>query len=221
MHKLILSVAALVLTHAPATAQSQEPETTVKLVTFPKVGEPANASAGDEVFSYSRLYTIEGAVLDDRAKAGNWLLQDWYEAGTQLVPVSSKAKFKACVPAPNTLDTYSGVCFLDDDGDGTFDRSAADFVATATKLKTKARYTRSQISVQRDDSFKFLLLYQGATADTLRFSYREFKNDMARAAFTEELTVQREPLPMKLRLKGHTFQIDSINSLGISYKLID
>ena len=215
MHRLIFTVASLALVPSPVIAQSQEPSVTVLLDTIPNKGEPTKASAGDEVFAYSWLYTTDGAVLDDRARAGNWLLQDWYEAGTHLVPVSSKAKFKACVPSPGTLYTYNGACFLDDDGDGTFDRSAADFVARATKLKTKAHYTRSPISVQRDDSFKFLLLYRGATADTLRFSYREFKNDMARAAFTEELTVPREPLPMMLRLKGHTFQIDSINGLDL------
>lgn len=221
MNRAIFVLATLAFAPTLAIAQSQEPPVTVKLVTFPNKGESTTAAAGDEIFAYSRLYTVEGAVLDDRAKAGNWLLQDWYEAGTRLVPVSSKAIFKACVPDPGTLNTYNGVCFLDDDGDGTFDRSAADFVATATKLKTKVHYSRSPISVQRDDAFKFLLLYQGATADTFRFSYREFKNDMARAAFTEELTVPREPLPMMMRLKGHTFQVNSASGLGITFKLVE
>ncbi|MGH6786657.1 MAG: hypothetical protein ACREBO_07485 [Novosphingobium sp.] len=219
--KLLFSGALTLATIAPAAAQSGEPVITAKLVTVPTRGESARAAAGDELFTYSRIYTTDGAVLEDRAKAGNWLLQDWYEVGTKLIPVSTKAKFKACVPATGTLDTYNGVCFLDDDGDGTFDRSAADFVSTATKLKSKARYSRVPVSVQRDDSFKFVLLYQGATADTLRFSYREFKNDMAREAFTEELTVPREPVPMMLRLKGRTFEIRAINGLGIEYRLID
>lgn len=203
------------------TAAHAERVVTAKLASFPEKGQVARASAGDEFFSYSRIYATEGAVLGERAKAGNWLLEQWYEAGTKLVPVDTRVAFKACVPDPGTLESYNGACFLDDDGDGTFDRHAADFATMARKLKTKVTYRREPIAIQNDDSFKYVLLYQGATSDTVRFSYREFKNDLARAAFTEELTVPREAFPMVLRLKDHTFEITGINGLGVSYRLID
>lgn len=202
------------------TVARAEPVVTAKLVSFPERGQDARASAGEEFYTYSRIYTTDGAVLGERAKAGNWLLEQWYEAGTKLIPVDTRVAFKACVPDPGTLESYNGACFLDDDGDGTFDRQAADFATMARKLKIKVTYRREPIAIQSDDSFKYVLLYQGATSDTVRFSYREFKNDLARAAFTEELTVPREAFPMMLRLKNHTFEITGISGLGVSYRLI-
>jgi hypothetical protein len=50
--------------------------------------EPAvetTAAAGGDLFNYARMYTVEGAKLDAPAKAGDWLMQQTYDAGTVLI----------------------------------------------------------------------------------------------------------------------------------------
>ena len=70
------------------------------------------------------------------------------------------------------------------------------------------------------DAFRFVILFQGATTDTLRFSYREFKNDMARAAFTEELTIPREPFPQMMMLKNIQIEVLGVSGMGLRYKIV-
>lgn len=211
--KLLLLATAL-LVAAPATAE------TSTLVTFPAIGVERTIPVGGEVYSYTRAYITDGAILEEEAKAGSWLLERKFAAGTQLVPVSTRAAFKACVPAPGTLEP-SGPCFLDDNGDSVFDRHSGDSVEMARKLKPPVRYKRAEVIVLRDDSFKYVILFSGGSNNSLRFSYREFKNDFIRAAFTENLEVPREPFPQMIRLKDLQLEILGLTGMGLRYRLVE
>lgn len=191
----------------------------VRLIMTPETGVEITAATGGDLFTYSRMYTVDGAKLDAPAKAGDWLMQKTYDAGTVLIPVSSKAKFKACAPYENTLSA-NGPCFLDDDGDGRFDRQSKDEITVALKMKVPAAYTKQPVSVVGNDSFRYTILYQGATSDTVRFSYREFKDNMARPAFTEELTIPREPFPQMAMLKNVQVEILGLTGMGLKYRIV-
>lgn len=212
--KYVLTIAAMTLISAPALAE----EPTVELITFPAVGQPAVAAPGEELYLYWKKYTVDGAKISVKVKAGQWLVEDTIAAGTQLVRVESKSGFKACVPTEGTL-IASGLCLLDDDGDGTFDRHTDGIITR--RYKVPAPYVHSPISVSGVDALKRTILFSGATGDSLRFSYREFAGDIARPAFTEELTVPREPFPQLIRLKGHTFEITGLTGLGLQYRLVN
>ena len=136
-----------------------------------------------------------------------------------LVPVDTKTAFKACVPAEGTFDP-AGPCFMDDDGDGRFDRQATNDYNMAGKLKVPVPYVKMPISISREDSLKRVILYQGATGDSLKFSYREFKFDMARPAFTEEISVPRESLPAMVRVKNMQIEVLAITGMGMRYRMV-
>ena len=201
----------------PSSASSQDIE--ALLVSSPELGTEQTVPTGGELYSYSRLYTIEGARIDTETRAGDWLVEQRIPAGTLLVPVSTSKPFKGCVPFEGTFEA-SGPCFIDDDGDGTLDRHSRDEVVIFRKLKSPVPYSKTDISLMREDSFRYVLLYSGATGDTLRFSYREFKDNLARPAFTEELTIPRETLPQMIALKGRVFEILEVGGMGITYRLI-
>ncbi|MFX4084058.1 hypothetical protein ACKU27_03020 [Sphingobium yanoikuyae] len=205
--------ATLMLALSPAGAQEMQ------IVRFPEIGVENTIPAGGEIYSFARVYSIDGAVLDDEAQTGLLFTKSRVPKGTKLVPVSSKAKFKACVPYDGTFEAR-GPCYLDDDGDGLFDRNAEDEVAMAVKSKPSTPYSRTKLSVVRQDSFKTVLLYQGATADTLRFSYREFKDDVARPAFTEELSIPREPYPAMIMVKNVQLEVAAVTGMGLKYKVV-
>ena len=212
MKLLIPSCFALILSGSVAAQGS-------RLVTFPAVGVEATTPTGGELFTYGRLLTVKGAKLGDEVKAGNWLLEAVYTAGTDLIPVDTKASFKACIPYAGTLRA-SGPCFLDDDGDGRFDRHAGDEITRARKLRTPVPYTKAEVSVIQQDTLSFKILFQGGGSDNIRFSYREFSDDIARPAFTEELTIPREPFPQMIVLKKVQLEIIGLNGMGLRYRIV-
>jgi hypothetical protein len=211
--KKLLGLCIAIIASYPAVAQE------MKVVSFPEIGTETSVPAGGELYSYLRVFTMDGARIDADTKAGDWLLEKPVAAGTQLVPVLTKTKFKACVPFPNSFDA-AGPCFLDDDGDGRFDRHASDDFKMARKLKIPVPYTKVPISIIRADSFKKIILFQGATSDTLRFSYREFKDDMARPAFTEELTILRESFPFMVLVKNLQIEVLGVSGMGLRYRVV-
>lgn len=191
----------------------------IQIISKPEIGKENTVPAGEELYSFNRLYTVEGYQLDASTKAGNWLLETPVEAGTRLIPVSTTKAAKACVPQLGTF-TPVGPCFIDDNGDGLFDRHSADEVTMFRKLKPPVPYSRTSLIVTREDNFKKIFLFQGATVDTLRFSYREFRNDLARPAFTEELSILREPFPAMIMLKNLQIEILNVSGMGLSYRVI-
>jgi hypothetical protein len=212
MKKIIAAIATVSVT---VSAASQE----MSIASFPAIGIETTIPVGEEIYSYLKVYTIDGARLDVDAKAGSWLLERIVPKGAELIPVSTKAKFKACVRETNSFYA-AGPCFLDDDGDGVFDRHAGDSTERARKLKAPAPYTKIKINSIHSDSFKQAILYQGGTADSLRFSYREFKDDMARPAFTEELTIPREPFPSMILIKNLQIEVTGVSGMGLRYRIV-
>ena len=194
---------------------------TARVDVKPEIGSEATVAPGEAVYSFSRVYTIPGAKTDVDGKAGGlWGVGNQsYPAGTALIGVTSKVKFKACVSAPGTFDA-SGQCFLDDNGDGVFERTAIDQTTIATKLKTPIPYHLSDVEVRREDTLRRVILYQGATGDSLKFSYREFNFDLARPAFTEEISVPREQLPAMVRVKNAQIEVLAVTGMGLRYRMV-
>lgn len=213
----LLALGALIFSAGRAfDAEAQQ----MKVVSFPEIGVEAEVPAGGELYTFGRIYTIDGARLSAETRAGNWVSRPLLPAGTELVPVSTKVKFKACVPFPDTFEP-KGPCLLDDDGDGIFDRQAGDDYETATRLKAPVPYTKAEISLARVDSFKRVFLFQGATSDSLRFSYREFQDNLARPAFTEDLTIPREQFPAVVMLKDLRLEVLGVSGMGLRYRVVD
>ena len=211
--KTLVYVGVLLFASVPASANTVK----VELETSPSVGQDATVSPGEELYFYWKKYTVDGAKLGADTKAGQWFVEERISAGTLLVRVDDKLGFRACVPAEGTLES-TGLCLLDDDNDGRFDRHSDGIIAR--RYKVSVPYERTSVSALGADAFKHTILFSGATGDTLRFSYREFNGDLARPAFTEELTVPREKFPQLIRLKGRTFELLGLNGLGLSYRLI-
>lgn len=193
----------------------------LKVYNVPAAGVVTTVSVGSQVHEYRNEVTnIRNVItIDTEMKGGQWLVPIVVPAGTEFYPnhaTDSKVKFKACVDQGGM-----GYCGYDDDGDGDFDRMLGSG-AFALKLKKAVPYsTKVLTSVSDANSFKQVVLYQGATNDTLRLSYREFKNDMARDAFTQELTIPLgKTFPQDVAVKALKLRVHQINGLGMTYEIL-
>lgn len=192
------------------------------MISSPAIGEEALVPAGREIYSHHRQYILKGVETDiDVRPAGLFgLRMPTVPAGSKLVPVKSSAALKACVPLAGTF-VADGPCFLDDDGDGLFDRSALDNIKMALKLKSPVPYSASDLEIVGRDSFRSTIIYQGSGSDSLKFSYREFSDNLARPAFTEDLLVPREAVPSLVMVKNLKLEVISVSGLGLKYRIVD
>lgn len=198
---------------ASRPALSQPDNVEIKIIDVPAVGEQTVVSVGSIIHEYSKVFSFDAVIPEAEMRGGQWVVPITVPAGSTMFPVSTRVSLKACLP--------NGACGLDDDGDGTFDRMAKDDYSTALKLKVKVPYKLSRVEVERPDSLRQVVMYQGATTDSLRLSYREFQNNMARPAFTEDLTIPLgTSFPQDVAVKKIKLRVHSIDGLGMRYEIL-
>lgn len=179
----------------------------------PAVGTEATATVGSPILEKFRYDAVKVAITQVDVVRGTFTGDIKIAAGDPLYKVSSKAKYKAC--------STRGPCALDDDGDGTFDRIALDETVAALKLTAPVAYeVRDAVAPSSTGNFKQTITYLGVNGDTLRLSYREFLNDLARPAFTEELTFPLgKTYPQPVAFKDTKLIVLGIDGAGIRYRV--
>ena len=76
-----------------------------------------------------------------------------------------------------------------------------------------------EVAGEGGNNFRKLIIYSGVGDGTIKFSYREFTNDMARPAFTEELTLPLgKSFPQDVAIKDQVFTLISLDGMGLTYQ---
>lgn len=213
MPKWIVALAAVTFSTALAGQ-------TIRDAIEPPINSPAVASVGDRVYEKSHLTVIPAYVVDMAFSGKNIFARVVITPGDKFIRIPSKATLKAC-RSPTVNAFLKGVydaCLYDDDGDGTFDRFGGNEVQGGKKLTQPIPYKPSEFVSPTSDSLKQTVIYLGSTKDTLRLSYREFVNDMARPAFTEEYTFPLgAAFPQPISFKGVKLTVTAIDGDGLHY----
>ena len=216
MKKLVLASAALML---GASAQAQS---ILREGSTPSPATEAVASVGSTVFEKFRYAVLPAFEIADRVTARIIFAEVDIPAGAKLVQINSKTKLKACyvLSIEEVVSQYYRGCLMDDDGDGTFDRVAGNEVQGGKKM-APVRYVPSEIILPTaTQNFRQVVTYLGAANNTLRLSYREFMNDMARPAFTEEYTFPlAATFPQPIAFKDVKLTVTGVDGAGLHYRV--
>lgn len=192
----------------------------------PNRGEAIHISAGDALWEASEAPGVPGVVIKAPVLATWGSLERVDLAAGQTLFIRREKKLRAC----QTTDTFTlqgmgttvfGNCLTDDNDDGVFDRVSYTDGGFTKKLDQPVPYVRATVAVTGDavPNFKRRIVYLGADGSTLRLSYREFSRDMARPAFTEDISVNLTgSFPQSFMVKGMKFTITEINGMGMTYR---
>jgi len=80
-------------------------------------------------------------------------------------------------------------------------------------------YKKEQVIKDDSEAYEQSLIYTGAESNILKFTYREFVNDMARPAFTIDATYDYSKDNV-IRFKGALLEVLTFDNQSITYKLI-
>lgn len=116
----------------------------------------------------------------------------------------------------------SSICLSDPNKTGSFTHFGIGAQVASSKLNAPAKYVISPSDpVIGEDSFKYTALYQGKTGDSIKISFREFKNDMARPAFTQDIDYQiNESGETVIGFKGLRIQVLEATNIELTYKVL-
>ena len=73
-----------------------------------------------------------------------------------------------------------------------------------------------------EDSFKYVVLYQGVTDNKVKISFREFYEDRARPAFSQDIYYDLDPSGKAIiGFKGLRIAIEEATNFGVRYRVIE
>jgi len=82
-----------------------------------------------------------------------------------------------------------------------------------------AVYSPEKVFYAQANSFQQLIEYNGKSGSTLKFTYREFKDGMARGSFTTDFTIDLND-GSTFGYKGARFEVIDANNSQIKYKIL-
>jgi hypothetical protein len=133
-----------------------------------------------------------------------------YQEKLELVVLSNGAKAKATggvyVPKEKTKPTE--IYWI-----------ANDSGLPLNQLHPGLEYKETQFEQWGKDSFKRELVYSGVSQNTISILYREFQNDIARPAFSQELKYDLSQGKI-IGYKGARFEVLRADNLDIRYKVM-
>jgi hypothetical protein len=219
----LLATAVAMLLATTATAQTAER----KIGQKPEPGVEATATVGSALLERYNMVAVSTPRLRDDLEVGLGIQGKVVVPSGAVLRVERASPLKACTVAQDTyVDHFTGprgaACLYDNDMDGTFDQASAEAVLlTKKKIKPPAAYTMTDApAAAGSDYFRQTLTYLGAAGGVLRLSYREFSHDMARPAFTEELSYPvAAAYPQTLTWRDTKITLLGLDNDGLRYRV--
>lgn len=182
---------------------------------------PAIKLNGEVVFSGPRA---DGINIEIQVPSGihKALMQD---AEGIFFSMDSKfsgndGKTKLCMPGFKCLNAPGGIFVPNNNPEKT----EVFFIASDSRQpvnydKPSIQFSKTTFEEWTDSSFKRELTYTGISGNTISIVYKEFKDDHARPAFSQELKYDLSQ-GREIGYKGARFEVISANNVAIRYKVI-
>lgn len=230
--KKFLSTCAVVLTFAgcagPPLQRGYSGEATVVII--PELNSEANAEIGQTIISKANVTKIPAiVVLRNVSEVFALLTTIKIQAGTlPLFATNASGKFYRDANATYTMNALliptvrsahaAGIYVPDDKSQPAV---IADFPELIRSYGNTPVTDIKQTTIEKwgVDSFKRELVYSGVSQNTISILYREFSDNMARPAFSQELKYDLS-LGKEIGFKGARFEIVKASNTGITYKVL-
>ena len=186
-----------------------------------QVGVPLLATAGTAIVERVKLGSFTTANIVERFRDLGGFMGVTLESPQDMVVTKDGNAIQACGFA-----RYYRYCAIDKDGDGQFEAGLVQYSQsspelTPVTLKKPIPYgrIREKTVLPPEGNFRQELVYLGFSNGTLRLAYREFINDQARPAFTDEITftLSGKGQPEEIAYKDIVIEVQAVSNAGIRY----
>lgn len=206
MKKIILIVAILAVAgcKAPPTAPIYS------LLTLPEVGKTVTVGIGEQMLTQGDGATVEGLVLSK-----NLTFKDITVFAGSYPRASGNDEYRAFVPVVMSRAgrAFNGKLFL-------FNKDVrTKLVCIGRNNCVETDYKIDGITTYSPSRSQQTLLYSGRIGTRVTLSYREFINDMARPAFSNDVAYDLDESTV-LGYKGARIEVIKATNTEITYRVV-
>lgn len=184
---------------------------TYSLQTLPAVGTIATAGIGERLLIQGDARTVDGIVIPIDATIGDFVVQK----GTY--PIGAKNdEYRTFVSVEMTKQgrqVKRGQLHLFEKDKET------KILCVSRKVCAEVNYTIGESTNYSPSTMQQTLLYSGKIGSKITLSYREFKNEFARSAFSNDVAYDLTESTV-LGYKGARLEVIKATNTEITYKVI-
>lgn len=195
----------------------------------PQLGELASATVGDPVLTTFDYLVARRAVTQVEFSRAIGINRMHLPSGTPLFRAMVGGQEGWCSTGFVYFAALEGrpMCFFDPSGAsaqggrfGTFTQGYVARTARGTEVEVNIPYRI--LEVPSGNGSRQELLYQGLDRGVLRLSYREFAGDLARPAFTQDLTYTLEPRgrPTQIAFRNARVEVIDASNNQVLFRVI-
>lgn len=202
----------------------------VETIRFPKFNEVKIVEVGENLYekiNQKSYNTYKVKLLEDTS--ADLALGGWIRTNRKLAKYNNgdlfhwQGKKALCVSVKtDEIDKTNYLCLVDINDDGYFSAATYSNIDTEYPLKNNAKYQITpKAPTYNSDSFKYVALYQGKVGNSIKVSYMEFKDNMARAAFTQNIEYELDADgTATIGFKGLRIKVLKATNMEIQYKVL-
>ncbi len=193
---------------APTIFHDQKVKIGVNIIFMPPLNSNSIKEVGESMYEKVNQFVFDTYNTQVNQKILNMELNKKYD-----LLVWPKNEYKTICE--------KNICLLDVNNSGIFNYYAIKHESEIFPLDKPFDYKSVQNITYNDDSFKYQVLYQGKIGNKIKISFREFKNDMVRPAFTQDIEYELElTKPTIIGFKGLRIEVSKATNQNITYSVI-
>jgi len=201
-------------------------KTTSSTMYFPEIGVTATADVGQGILSKANVFRTPGMALTTTiSEVVNPPGTTTIYAGS--LPLHTTNNLGSYYKDPNATYTMLGQAVPSSDRSGIFVPNDQSKPSVIYHYTTSYNYGEKPISSLKpitietwgENSFKQELIYLGVQQNTITILYREFKDSIARPAFSQEIKYDLSQ-GREIGYKGARFEILKASNTELTYKVL-
>lgn len=230
--KIILSLCTLVLLGAGGCAPiMMPPKLTTENFDFPGKNEITTAEVGDQMIAQGTL--VKGPGMRFTRMYEYQAIDVFVPKARIRIPVGSEFLLSLRNPANSDNSHYCGravdlqhgnlvrpMCILFGSAGSTPSTNFVGEQHNNASGITPTYYSLEMLEFVNEEAFQRQLTYTGRSGDDVRITYREFQNDFARPAFSQDLVFDLSKGKV-VGFKGSRFEILKATNTSITYRILE
>lgn len=225
MHRLIFLIFLIVLVSCGVNKISVRPESSKTFT--PELNKINNAEIGialafkETGLNYNAIeikktFEIKLDHIFETIESGEIYINQYNTKNHDLYSKSSDSKFGIAIPR----NGENPIIYTTIDHDGIYTNGFSDSGINFIKSQNKIEYIQTKVIAKEEDYFKQEFIYNGRIGNALKFIYREYVNDYARPAFTQDLQYDLSE-SKTIGFRGLRIQIINATNSKIEYKVLN
>ena len=193
----------------------------IKTIYLPELNSIAKREIGEPMYEKINQISLDTYTVNINQKV-NAIVKDEYSFEKEInIHFNKKYELLEWPEGKYKTVCEDNLCLIDKDNKNYFTHYAIRNENNLYDLNKKIQYLPIQDYLYDEDSFKYQALYQGKIDNKIRISFREFKNDMARPAFTQDIEYQLSPNGTTIiGFKGLRINVIKATNVDITYSVV-